>query len=223
LAKASKNDGENSTLKNRRSLWVALGVVAAALLSAVVFLLFVGRWLVTEDPLEKAQAIVVLSGRMPIRAMEAAKLYREGYAPRVWLTHSTEPGATLEAMGIHYVGEDSYNRQVLTHEGVPADAIRVLEPPIIDTADEIAAISAAMTEEKDSTVIIVTSKVHTRRVRILWHHFAKRPGRAIIRAASDDPFEPGRWWRTTGDALDVVREFLGILNAWAGMPLHPAH
>lgn len=113
--------------------------------------------------------------------------------------------------------------QVLMHEGVPAAAIRVLQPPIIDTADEIAAISTAMAEEKLSTVIIVTSKVHTRRVRILWHHLAAGRGRAIIRAASDDPFEPGHWWRTTGDALDVVREFLGVLNAWAGMPLHPAH
>ena len=28
---------------------------------------------------------------------------------------------------------------------------------------------------------------------------------------------------TTSDALDVVREFLGILNAWAGMPLRPAN
>jgi hypothetical protein len=57
----------------------------------------------------------------------------------------------------------------------------------------------------------------------LWHRLAAGHVQAIIRAASDDPFEPGRWWRTTGDALDVVREFLGILNAWAGMPLRPAN
>ena len=108
-----------------------------------------GRWLVVEDPLEKAQAIAVLSGRMPLRAMEAAKLYREGYAPEVWLTRSTEPGATLDAMGIPYVGEDFYNSRVLMHEGVPADAIRVLQPPIVNTADEIAAVSAALEEEKE--------------------------------------------------------------------------
>jgi uncharacterized SAM-binding protein YcdF (DUF218 family) len=175
-----------------------------------------------EDPLEKAQAIVVLSGRMPLRAMEAAKLYREGYAPRVWLTHSTEPGAMLEAMGISYAGEDSYDLRVLMHEGVPADAIRVLEPAIINTADELAAVSAALEAGKGTSVIIVTSKVHTRRVRILWNRLAAGRGRALVRAASDDPFEPRRWWRTTGDALDVVRESLGILNAWAGMPLRSA-
>jgi hypothetical protein len=219
---ASEKTAETTPPKPRRPRPILLGI-AAILLMAGTFLLYVGRWLVVEDPLEKAQAIVVLSGRMPLRALEAAKLYRNGYAPKIWLTHSTEPGATLGAMGISYTGEEVYNLQILRHEGVPADAIQVLEPPIVNTADELEAVSAALTQEKDKTVIIVTTKVHTRRVRILWHRIAKGRGQAIVRAASDDPFVPGRWWRTTGDALDVVREFLGILNAAARMPLRPAN
>lgn len=219
---ATEENSESIPPKHRPTRGLLLGLAGILLLAAVVFLLSIGRWLVAEDPIEKASAIVVLSGHMPLRAMEAAKLYREGYAPKVWLTHSTEPGATLGAMGISYVGEDVYDVQVLVHEGVPPAAIRMLQPPIINTADEIAAVSAALEEEKGSTVIIVTSKVHTRRVRILWRRLATRRGHAIVRAASDDPFDPRRWWRTTGDALDVVRELLGILNAWAGMPLHPA-
>lgn len=206
----------------RRSLWLAFGLLAIVLLTSLACFLMVGRWLVVEDPLQKAQAIAVLSGRMPLRAVEAAKLYHQGYAPQVWLTHSTEPGATLREMGIAYDGEDAYNFRVLIHEGVPPEAIRVLDPPILNTADEMAAISSAMSGEKDSTVILVTSKVHTRRVRILWHRLSKSPERAIARAPADDSFDPGHWWRTTGDALDVVREVLGILNAWAGMPLRPA-
>lgn len=197
-------------------------LVVTALLAAVILFLFIGHWLVVQDPLQSAQAIVVLSGRMPLRAMEAAKLYREGYAPQIWLTHSTEPGATLASMGISYAGEEVYNAQVLQHEGVPASAIRVLPSPIVNTADEIAVVSAVMAVEKASTIIIVTSQVHTRRVRILWKRLAASRERAIVRGASGDSFEPGRWWRDTGDALDVVRESLGILNAWAGMPLQPA-
>ncbi|HEY2548833.1 MAG TPA: YdcF family protein [Candidatus Acidoferrum sp.] len=207
--------------QKRRAHRVLLGLGVLLLFVVTVFLLGIGRWLVVEDPLEKAQAIVVLSGGIPLRAREAAKLYREGYAPKVWLTHSTEPGATLAALQIVYLGEDFYDRQVLMREGVPADAIRVLEPPIVNTADEIAAVSRALAEEKAASVIIVTSKVHTRRARILWQRYAAQHGTGIIRAASEDPFEPAHWWRTTGDALDVVRETLGILNAWAGMPLHP--
>jgi uncharacterized SAM-binding protein YcdF (DUF218 family) len=219
----SEKKVENSQSKPKKRAHILLGVAVVLLLAAAVFILGVGRWLVVEDPLEKAQAIAVLSGHMPLRAMEAAKLYREGYAPKIWLTHSTEPGLTLAAMGISYTGEDTYDAQVLIHEGVPPDAIRVLEPPIINTADELADIAKAMANEKSATVIVVTSKVHTRRVRTLWRRVPNPKGRAIVRAAYDDPFQPSRWWRTTGDALDVVREVLGVLNAWAGMPLHPAN
>ncbi|MGA2098557.1 MAG: YdcF family protein [Candidatus Acidiferrum sp.] len=219
----SEKKAENSQSKPKKRAWILLGVAVVVLLATTAFILGVGRWLVVEDPLEKAQAIAVLSGHMPLRAMEAARLYREGYAPKIWLTHSTEPGLTLAAMGISYTGEDTYDTQVLIHEGVPPDAIRVLEPPIINTADELAGIAKEMANEKSGTVIVVTSKVHTRRVRTLWRHVPNPKGRALVRAAYDDPFQPSRWWRTTGDALDVVREVLGILNAWAGTPLHPAN
>jgi uncharacterized SAM-binding protein YcdF (DUF218 family) len=192
------------------------------LVLAVVMFFGVGRWLVVEDPLVKARAILVLSGGMPLRAIEAAKLYREGYAPEIWLTHSTEPGDTLGEMGISFSGEEYYDKLVLIHEGVPPEAIRVLEPPIVNTADEIKVTAAALARGKGEAVILVTTKAHTRRVCLLWRRLVPGQGRAIVRAASGDPFDPRHWWRTTSDALDVVREVLGLLNAWAGLPLHPA-
>jgi hypothetical protein len=182
----------------------------------------VGKWLVKEDPISRCSAIAVLSGSMPLRALEAAKLYRQGYAREVWLTHSAEPGAKLEAMGIPFAGEDFYNARILIHEGVPQGAIRILEPPIVNTADEIKAIATALSGEQDRSVIMVTTKAHTRRTRLLWRKLAAGRGRAIVRAASEDPFEPDKWWRTSGDALEVVREVLGLLNASAGLPLRPA-
>jgi uncharacterized SAM-binding protein YcdF (DUF218 family) len=205
--------------RTRRVLFVVGG---GGLGLAVVIFFGVGRWLLVEDPLAKARAIMVLSGAMPLRAIEAAKLYREGYAPEIWLTHSTEPGETLEEMGIPFSGEDYYNKLVLIHEGVPPEAIHVLEPPIVNTADEIKVAAATLARGNGAAVIIVTTKAHTRRARLLWRRLAPGQGRAIVRAASDDPFNPRHWWRTTSDALDVVRELLGLLNAWAGLPLHPA-
>ena len=207
--------------RRSRTLLVLCAVGGSGLLLALMIFFGVGRWLVAEDPLGKASAIVVLSGAMPMRALEAAKLYREGYAPEVWLTHSTEPAETLQEMGIPFAGEDHYDTLVLIHEGVPAEAIHVLEPPIVNTADEIKAASA-LARAKGEAVILVTTKVHTRRVRLLWRRLAAGQGQAIVRAASGDPFDPGHWWRNTRDALDVVREVLGVLNAWAGLPLHPA-
>jgi uncharacterized SAM-binding protein YcdF (DUF218 family) len=198
-----------------------ISVVGLVVFAAIIFL-GIGRWLVIEDPLDKAQAIVVLGGRIPMRAKEAARLYNAGYAPEVWLTRANEPAASLQEMHIAYVGEDFYNSRVLMHEGVPSDAIHVLEPPIDNTADEIRAVATELQRQKGAAVIIVTTKVHTRRVRTLWKKLSGGRGRAIVRAASTDSFAPEHWWRTTGDSLDVVREVLGLLNAWAGLPLHPS-
>jgi len=197
-----------------------LAAIACILLAfALVAFFGVGRWLVVEDPVGKARAIAVLSGSMPVRALEAAKLYREGYAQEVWLTYTAEPGESLKAMGIAFEGEEVYSARVLIHEGVPARAIHVLEPPILNTADEIRVIRKALEQKKDRSVILVTSKPHARRVRLLWRKLAPGEYRAIVRAASEDPFDPRHWWRSTGDALDVVREVLGLMNAWAGLPL----
>ena len=193
----------------------------ALILAGVVIFFGVGRWLVAENPLEKAQAVVVLSGGMPIRAMEAARLYHQGYAPQIWLTRPEQPSAALEPMGIANSGEDFFNAKVLAHEGVPPDAIRVLEPQINNTADEVRAIATEAARENASAVIIVTTKAHTRRVGRLWHQLASASHcRAIIRAAATDSFDGTHWWRNTRDALDVVREVLGLLNSWAGLPLH---
>jgi uncharacterized SAM-binding protein YcdF (DUF218 family) len=204
----------------RPRLWFSL--VGSAFFVGLFVFLNAGRWLVAEDPLRKADAIAVLSGRMPGRALEAARVYKQGYASRVWLTHSTEPGAELEQFSIPYVGEESYDKQILIHEGVPADAIKIVDPPIANTADEMNTIGGTLRKENLNSVIIVTSKVHTRRVKALWKRLSAHDGLAVIHGVSDDSFDPAHWWRTTDDALDVVRELLGLANAWAGLPLRPA-
>jgi uncharacterized SAM-binding protein YcdF (DUF218 family) len=201
---------------------VLVAIIAGLAIVALIIFLGVGRWLLVEDPLEKAQAIVILSGRMPMRAQEAARLYNAGWAPQIWLTRGVEPAASLQEMHIAYIGEDFFNARILMHEGVPSNAILVLEPAIDNTADEMRIIAAELERWKAETVIIVTTKAHTRRVRTLWKELSGGRGHAIVRAASTDLFAPGHWWRSTGDALDVVREVLGLLNAWAGLPLHPS-
>jgi hypothetical protein len=52
---------------------IVITLAIGLILSVFVVFFGVGSWLVVEDPLEKAQAIVVLSGRIPIRALEAAR------------------------------------------------------------------------------------------------------------------------------------------------------
>ncbi|MBZ5702294.1 MAG: YdcF family protein [Acidobacteriia bacterium] len=215
---------DNRPLPRRRPCcWTLLviGVLAFLfLLAATAALYRAGRWLLVQDPLQKAAAIAVLSGRMPLRAEEAAALYRDGWAPQVWITHAPEPGRELQILGIDFVGEDFYSVRVLLRLGVPADAIRVLPSGAVNTAAELDLLAKQLEQSGGRSLIVVTSKSHTRRVRTLWRMLAKPGQSLIVRPAADDPFDPAHWWRTSGDALEVVRELLGLANAWAGLPLH---
>jgi uncharacterized SAM-binding protein YcdF (DUF218 family) len=204
----------------RRILWL---LVITFLVAAIVTAYrAAGGWLVLEDPLEPADAIVVLSGRMPYRAIEAAKLYSHGFAPEVWLTH---PGGMREEMtrlGLEYTDEDTYSAEVLGKLGVPTSAIQVLPGDIVNTEDEVREIADELRSSGKSRVIIVTSPPHTRRVRTLWRRLVGKSPQAIIRYSRSDPFDAAHWWRHTRDSLDVVREILGLLNVWAGLPVRPS-
>ncbi len=202
----------------RSAIIIALIAIA---IGAVFLFRDAGKWLVREDPLSHADAIVVLSGSMPARAEEAAKIFQMGYAPEVWLTRPNSAAAELEKMNITYTGEETYNRDVLIQKGIPANAVRILPDSIVDTEQEIEEVSRRLRDEKKSSAIIVTSPQHTRRVRVLWQRLA-RPGQvSVVRAAWEDNFDADHWWSTTRDAFAVTREMLGLVNAWTGVPVRP--
>jgi uncharacterized SAM-binding protein YcdF (DUF218 family) len=202
--------------------WLIPGGIFAVIVIVVAALLSVGRWLEVEDPLVHADVIVILSGRLPERAVEAARIFHAGYAEQVWISPPISPVDDLKAMNISFLGEDFYNEKVLIAKGVPADAIRILDHPDANTEEEVRQVSEALRDLKYHSVIIVTSKPHTRRVRTIWRKLVGSDPSMTVRYAQDDPYDGAHWWRHTRDGLDVVRETLGLLNAWAGFPLRPS-
>ena len=175
-----------------------------------------------QDPLAHADAIVVLSGHLPERALEAARLYHAGYAEQVWVSQPDSPAEELKTMNIFYLGEDFYNEKVLLAQGVPAGF------------HSCSGVTRSRIQKKKSAkfprhfiknnfhhVILVTSKPHTRRVRTIWRKLVGSDPSVIVRFATDDPYDGAHWWRHTHDALDIVREILGLFNAWAGFPVAP--
>ena len=199
---------------------VALGLIAMLLPWGASGL---GHWLVVADQLEPARAIVVLSGRVPFRAMEAASIYRVGWAREVWLTKEvrTPEELALDRLGVPVVRGEAFNRQVLERLGVPPGAIRLVSEGVQNTVEELRLVAAELERVGGDRVIIVTSKAHSRRVRATWSAVVGSSTRAIIRYAEEEPYHAESWWRSTRDALDVSREVFGLMNVWAGFPVQP--
>lgn len=210
---------------NNRGGWRRRGIVLLVVIFPVIAGMIsarqAGRWLVRGDAPAKADVIVVLSGGMPYRAEAAAKVFHLGYAPEIWVSKPVGPGGDLQSFGIHFVGEEEYNREILVHLGVPESAVHIFPEQIVDTEEEVAEIQWEMRRMGKKKVIIVTSPQHTRRVRALWHSLVGGQLQVFVCAAEEDPFDADHWWRNTRDALAVVREYLGLANVWAGMPVRP--
>ena len=206
---------------NRKRSLIGVSIILLLLGAALVGSRGMGRWLVREDPLARADVIFVLSGGLPARAEEAAKIFRMGYASEVWVSRPVNPVDELQRLGIRYVGEEEYSREVLIHEGVPDAAIHILPQTVADTEQEVEEAMREMHRTGKTRIIIVTSPQHTRRVRTLWHKLVGENPQAIAHAARQDPFDADHWWRNTRDTFSVIREMLGLINAWTGLPVHP--
>ena len=212
-------------LQSNRSFQCVAVLMAGLLLASFAgapILRGIASFLIVEDSLERAAAIVALAGQTPFREMEAAKLYRAGLAPQVVIVRDP-PSAETEALrelGIKKRQGWELSREVLIQQGVPASAIVVLTGKAGGTLEELQAVYSAMTS-KDAPVILVTSKYHTRRTRLTWRYVSAGRSQPIVRAASGDPFDPNHWWHQRRFALSVVREYLGLVNYYARFAVAP--
>jgi uncharacterized SAM-binding protein YcdF (DUF218 family) len=189
----------------RRVAWT----LTACVLAFAAMLPFAGRLLVAEDPLQKADAIVVLSGAPVERWLEAADLYHEGFAPRLVLS----PGRTDYAArlardrGIHLMTEAEIVRDALGQLRVPQDAIIAMPGSLDNTADEAHASRVLAEQNRWTRLIVVTSKYHSRRTRFAFRReFRGTPMAIIVRPSRYDGANPARWWRSRSDIRYVVYE-----------------
>lgn len=202
------------TPRTRRAI-VVLGIAALALaLAAVPLLSAAGRFLVEDDPLGHADAIVVLTGSYPDRIIEAATLYREGWAPRIILCREPENAGfqKLQALGVHVPRIFELNRSVAEQLGVPADAISVLERPAGSTYSEAEVVLADAIAHGYRSILIVTSKYHSARAARIYRHLAAGRVAISVRGARDDEFQPDAWWRDRPSTRRVVIEFQKLLT-----------
>lgn len=194
-------------------------IVAPLLLLAAITFPRLGNWLVVQDPLEKADAIIVLGGTMYERPLEAVDLYREGWAPRILLFRQVVDWgeAELIARKFSYTREVDVQIDVLSRLGVPRDAIGVLDQAG-STAGEARLVFQEVQQQKYSRVIIVTSKQHTRRARLVMRRVLAPAGASpILRYSRYDRSDTDRWWTERATLRFTLFESQRLFGYWIGV------
>ena len=202
-----------------KRLAVRSAVVLAPLL-LLSFYLFrgVGGWLVVKDPLDKADAIVVLGGTVYERPLEAVDLMNEGWAPRLVLIREIVDWGEVELIrrGVPYLRGIDVQVETLRRLGVPADRIHVLEPSN-STAEEASRVLELAVSQQYSRVIIVTSKQHTRRARLVMNRRLGPAGIDVrVRYSRYDLTDTERWWRDRSSLRFTLFEMQRLLGYWIG-------
>lgn len=194
-------------------------ILAALLTIAILGLSKLGSFLVVEDPLEKADAIFVLGGTRFERPLEAVDLYKEGWAPRILLMRIVRDYGEVELMqrGFKFPLESDVQFEALTRMGIDPASITILGEKD-NTRDEAADIRVKAIEHHWSRVIVVTSKQHTRRARlVIARQLAGTGTKVIMRASRYDRTRPDQWWRDRPTIRFTLFESQRLLGYWLGI------
>jgi len=186
---------------------LSLGVVVLIVLAVIeAVLVGAGGLLIAADPLEKADAVAVLSGGGNVRLEEGARLYEDGYAQYIILT---ETGATLS-------DGSAYNMVLkleLMDRGIPNGAILETEKHAQTTIEEAQALRKLLVEKNFKTCIIVTDPYHTFRTRQIFKTaFQSRDIRIIVRPARGHWYRATTWYLSSRGWKTTLLEYAKLLN-----------
>jgi uncharacterized SAM-binding protein YcdF (DUF218 family) len=194
-------------------------VLAPVLLIGIFALRGLGSWLVVQDPLAKADAIFVLGGTRFERPLEAVELYKAGWAPRIALMRQVSDYGEVHLMqqGIPYPREVDAQVDVMVRLGVPQSAITIFNEAN-STAEEADTLYEAATANHWSSVIIVTSKQHTRRARLVMTRRTAPIGLTVVtRYSRYDQADTDRWWTNRSVLRFTLFETQRLFGYWIGV------
>lgn len=177
-----------------------------------------GRYLIYETPLQRADAILVLSGgyATPARVLQAVDLYQQGYAKRIILTSEVKPDGYehLVARGIQLPTSLDLSLIVLKHLGVPRKDVDIIDGEIDSTLSELCAVKAFLDGKGWRSLILVTHQWHSRRAFNIMSLLTDRKVQIFSRPTRHDDFQVEGWWKKRWYFKEVVFEYEKLLDYW---------
>jgi uncharacterized SAM-binding protein YcdF (DUF218 family) len=182
------------------ALLVLIGIPAAYLLLRIA-----GQYLIVSDPLQKVNAVVVLSGGSSERLTQAAELVLAKKAEFLIITDTGQKTADGKLLS-DSVRMDAVLAGVSTHQ------ILLTERVVDSTYEEAKATRTMMSIHHLSSCIVVTDSFHTRRTQIIFRDVFKGTGNTVLIYPTQDAwYKSGNWFLSLAGWSNTVREYAKLI------------
>jgi uncharacterized SAM-binding protein YcdF (DUF218 family) len=160
----------------------------------------------SEEPVRADVAVVLAGDDTGARILEAAKLVKEGYAPKV-LVDGPEC-----CYGNH---ESGLAIDFAVARGYPREWFLPLPMVAHSTREEARIVMRALERLQARNFLLVTSDYHSRRAAAVFRKLAP-PGSFRVVAAPGGYLDKG-WWRSREGRKQVAIEWFKTVAYWVGM------
>jgi uncharacterized SAM-binding protein YcdF (DUF218 family) len=198
---------------NRKKIKFFLFLFLMLVLARFLVVPYMGSWLVKDDALQPADAMVMLMGSVSDRVLEVFHVYEAGYAQLLLLPEPGRMNTVLQhEYGIGIPINADIAHDALLELGVPHEHIIVLPWGTSSTKDEAMAVRTYLENHSDiRSVILVTSASHSRRASMIFQREFRKLDhdvQLISRPSRYSSFQARGWYRHRESTKAVIYEYI---------------
>lgn len=191
----TRNRGRARIVRASLFIFAILLVVGYGWLDRAPILHRVADLWAVSDPIEDADAVVVLGGGLNTRPLAAAALYKAGTVKFVLLAAETAP-----------------TRAVLIKLGVASQAIIDVAQKASSTYEEMRAVREWAPHSGAKKIIVVTEMFPSRRVRWIFDRYLAPIGvKVILHPVPNPVYDLDHWWQNKQGIIVFRNEVLKYL------------
>jgi uncharacterized SAM-binding protein YcdF (DUF218 family) len=189
-------------------VFIVLAFAVAWMARASILRGVANLWVVS-DALDRADAIVILGGRLDVRPFATAALYKRGLAQQVLVSN-------VRAGPIHPLqllpSQIELTRQILFKLGVPQQAIVEFGDGSSNTYEEARAVLDWARVSGARSLIIPTDIFTSRRIRwIFQRQLAPVSVRVMVQSVEPPEYSIADWWRSESGVIEFQNEVIKYL------------
>ena len=204
----------------KRAKLIFLIIVAVVIVQLIAshqsILKALGNHLIFQQPTPRQADVIVILANWEdtiIRVRAGADLYKGGVAKTIFVPRMEQMDGLeeMKKLGINIPENRDLVITILQGLGIPSDAIATSAQEVTNTWDEANEVCNFVEQKGYKSVVLVTSKYHSRRAYLIFQDALK--GKATVTSVPSpyDSSDPESWWKRNEDAKKVLMEYPKIL------------